>query len=578
MSFSARSRTSSLSLDVLHGALLTAPGMLAAHEKKGGIRMESARSLLGSAPLAALVLAGSVIAACDGGPSGPPPRQVPAAATPAGTIPAATIPASPIAIPATRGTGTLTVAVADPDGRALAHARVSVFAPRQTALVGSVFTAANGVATVDSVPATALVHVHHAFGEFYRNENVDVGQEGVTFLGVTLRPKRPQPTVALLPVTIRPGSLDADRSELTLEITIVASASAPFVPAGYGDYSAVSTPALGLALGPQSHTDSQRQCSVWLDRARTAPSCVAWGESPYTVSVEQFDYDRVGTVPIPASQRSAKSAMLVIDQSQRVSTLDASGSRSFAARRFIERIVTSSEAASLSVAGLAGKDGDAGPASLPELPLWTPLGPGFSTDRAVLEAGVRMLEPLVGGAAPVFDALEAAVTLMTAGAPLGDRAMVALLGGGDDGEMSDAERAEALASLRLQREDADIRSILIAAVPPMLIDPASRFEHRALAELAAALRAPTIALGVTLSTHDFYAQTWESGVYAALDLAADLIAELPLPALSAAFRVKASGPGAFPAGATLQGSVYVESDICPMGCWEIPLAFAVEIP
>jgi len=48
--------------------------------------------------------------------------------------------------------------------------------------------------------------------------------------------------------------------------------------------------------------------------------------------------------------------------------------------------------------------------------------------------------------------------------------------------------------------------------------------------------------------------------------------------VSAVFRVKANQPGAFPVGATLHGAVYVESDICPMGCWELPLEFAVEIP
>lgn len=101
----------------------------------------------------------------------------------------------------------------------------------------------------------------------------------------------------------------------------------------------------------------------------------------------------------------------------------------------------------------------------------------------------------------------------------------------------------------------------------------------ALADLAAALRAPAISLGVTTKpVSGFYAQTWMAGMYGALDLAADLLDASPLPSLSAVFRVRANQPDAFPAGATLRGAIFIESDICPMGCWEIPLEFAVEVP
>ena len=75
-----------------------------------------------------------------------------------------------------------------------------------------------------------------------------------------------------------------------------------------------------------------------------------------------------------------------------------------------------------------------------------------------------------------------------------------------------------------------------------------------------------------------FAQTWASGSYAALDLAADLTEGLRLPTLSAVFRVRADATGAFPSGAILRGVVYVQTEFCPVDCWEIPLAFAVEIP
>ncbi|HEY7671865.1 MAG TPA: carboxypeptidase-like regulatory domain-containing protein [Gammaproteobacteria bacterium] len=485
-----------------------------------------------------------------------------------------TSPAIPVPPP---GTGTLTVSVADPEGRPLVDATVSVFNPAQAQVVGSTRTGTTGVATVGSVPATALVYVHHAFGESYRNGNVDVAQQGVTLLSVTLQPGRPMPTVALLPVSIPADSIGEDRSELALHIKVVASGSAPFVPAGYGDYSVASTPALGLALGARDSAGSSYSCLVWLDTRRTVPACGGpWGESPYTVSVEEFSYDRAGTVPLLASPGPARSAMLIMDQSARVSGLDPGVRRSFAARQFIARTLAPSNPKSLSVAGLAGDGGNASaPVSLPEQPLWLPLAPGtlFSTDRAVLDAAVAVLEPMVGGSAPVFDGLEAAFKLSATEAPPGSRAVVALIGGSDDRDMSESERRAALAALRRQRDDTGIQTVLIAAAPAIAYR-----EHEALAELAAALRAPAVSLGVTEDSAGFYGQAWAAGSFAALDLAANLIDAVPLPTLSAVFRIRASTANAFPAGATLYGVAYVESDICPMGCWEIPLVFAAEIP
>jgi hypothetical protein len=426
------------------------------------------------------------------------------------------------------------------------------------------------VATIDSVPAAARVHVLQDFGEHYRSGNVDVAQEGVTFLAVTLRPARQQPTVALLPLSIPPISVNADRSELTLEVTLVASSSASFTPSSYGE----SLPTLVLALGQSYEQGSTLQCLDWLDRERAVTSCNPLAASPYAVSVVRFDYDAVGTVPLLAQQGPARSAMLLMDQSGRVAERDPGAKRSFAARAFIARTISSPEPKSLSVAGFAADGGDAGArAFLPERPLWVPLGAGsvFTTDRAVLQAAVGLLEPLVSGSAPVFDALQAAFALTVAEAPPGNRAVVALLAGGDDRDMSEAARKAALASLRRQRDDAGIQSVLIAGAAL-----AQRGERAALAELSAALRAPMISLGVR--PPGFRGSTWEAGSYAALDLAADLIDGAPLPTLSAVFNVRAHEPGAFPAGATLRGALHIESDLCPMGCWEIPLEFAVEIP
>ena len=148
-----------------------------------------------------------------------------------------------------------------------------------------------------------------------------------------------------------------------------------------------------------------------------------------------------------------------------------------------------------------------------------------------------------------------------------------MLAGGDDRDLSEAARRSVLAGLRQQRDATGIQSVLIVGAPAWSVD------RLAVADLAAALRAPAISLGVSRITQDFATRSWEAGSFAAFDLAADLIGGLPLPTLSATFRVKRHRQRHLRrALVMLYGVVYVESEICPMGCWEIPLEFAVQIP
>ena len=513
------------------------------------------------ASLATLILAGMVATGCGGSSgagsssSGNPPQQSPGASAPSAT-------------------GTLTVAVTDPDGRPLAGAKVIVYNDRETKTIGSVRTNNHGLVTVGSVPSRVIVYAIHEFG-YVRVENNSVAQSGGTTVGVIALPFRPRPTVALLPVEVPPNSVTDDRSALTLHVALVASPAAPFVPAGYGDFSTGATPALGLELGDDAD-DSRRECYLWLDQRNTVPGCGAESiPSLYTVSVEHFSYSAVGTAAPPNPQAPPARTMLLLDQSRRVAALDPGAFRSFAARRFIEHLLRAAVPGDLAIAGFAGDAGDAAtPALLPDRPLSAPLGASapFSSDEGLLKSAVGVLEPLVGGSAAVFDGVAAAVSLTAMASAPGNRTVVVILGGGDDREMSAPDRAQALASLRRQRDDTAVRSILLDGSPQ-----GSRVDHRDIADLAAALRAPTISLGVARNERDFYLQSWASGANSALDLAADLVEEKPLPTLSAAFRVK-SGAGAFPSGATLRGVLYVESDNCPMGCWEIPVAFSVIIP
>ncbi len=496
------------------------------------------------ASVVAMVFLAVALASCGGDGGGP--TNPGASGTPSVSAPP----------PVAAGTGNLTVKVTDPEGEPLANATVEVFNGQQTAVVGAAATDQDGMASFKAVPSTALVYVSHPLG-YCRIEVADVRQAGSTALTAIVQPASPV-TVALHPVTVAAGSISADRAELDLQVAIVTSEKARFMPSSYGSYHAsLPTPYLRLD-----------DCIVWLDSLRTTPACVY--ENSGRVSATDFSFDAAGTPAAPAA-RGPYSALLLLDQSRRVADYDPHDLRTLAAKHFIRRARSSPQADLVAVAGFAGQGGDASrPPLLPQLPLWAPphTATVFSADRFAQEAAVDALRPLVGGTAPVFDALGTALTLTAAQAPAnGRRAIVALLGGGDDGGLSESQRQAALASLRQQQADTGIQVVLIAG----RLDGES-WERTHLAELAAALRAPIIYAG--------YPTDWRTtgdGLYAALDLAADLLAGSALPTVEAVFRMKSDPPGGFQPGAALHGTLWIESDLCPMGCAELPLVFAVDI-
>jgi hypothetical protein len=473
--------------------------------------------------------------------------------------------AAPAAIP----TGRLTVTVTDEDGAPLSSAKVSVTDNVKNPLV-RLFTFnsvsdQNGMASFDSVQEVAKVCVDHplVMGA-YCNDHVDVRPGATTAVSMVIKPFSPV-TVALHPVTISAGSISGDRTELDLHVSMVASVMAPFVPSSFGQY---STWPPTESWAPWM---SLEDCTVWLDSRYVTPAC---RHSPgERVKVSDYAYDPVGT-PAPPTAQGPYSALLLLDQSHRAANYDPYGLRNRAAKHFIQRARSGPQSDLIAVAGFAGASGDASwPPLLQQLPLWAPPNTTsvFSTNRLGQEAAVDTLRSLVGGSAPVFDSLRAAMTLTATQAPAtGRRAIVALLGGGDDSGLSEPQRLAALASLHQQQADTGIQVILISF--RLATDSVERTN---LEELAASLRAQIIYAG-------FPADSWArgDGLYSALDLAADILAGSALPTVKAVFRMKSDQPVGFQPGSTLRGMIQVES-----GAWDwdqgsvmLPLQFAVDIP
>jgi hypothetical protein len=428
--------------------------------------------------------------------------------------------------------GKLVVTVTDPGGEPVANARVDVYFLSQAAAARTASSNKDGVATFEAVAEQAQVLVTHPLGR-YLNRQVMVRQSGTTALSAVLQIVSPL-TVALLPVTVPAGGISADRTELALRVTVVSQVSMNF----------------GTNLGLE-------ECSV---------GC---GNGPVQAFVEDIES---GLRSDPTLAQQPYSVLLLMEQSRRVPKYDPYGLRTLAARNFIRKARSSPKADLIAVAGFAGEGGDASsPPLLLQLPLWVPPGTTtvFSSERLAQEAALDSLEHMVGGSAPVFGALQAAMSLTAAQVPASGRpSIVALLGGGDDSGVTESQQQAALLALRQKQTDTGIQSILFACERN-----GNSADRRQLARIAAALSAPVI--------HALIEENPGSptdGLYSALDFAADMLAGTTVRSLKAVIRLKVNSPARFISGTTLEGILYLESDLCQWGCEPLTMHFAVEVP
>jgi hypothetical protein len=487
-------------------------------------------------------------------------------------------PDPPAPLPTT-GTGKLTVKATTTDGEILPGATVVLAIGPDTRIEKA--TAADGSVVFDTLPERVTVFVSHALGG--STYTVAIAQTGMTVLDAAVKPRMPRPTVALLPVEIVAGSVSADRRELAFEVRLVSSAAAPFIE--FETNGDPVTPYLALNFD-DSDGYSDRACIVATSRLYPIPACASLGTSPYAVTVDAYHYAPEGVPSTPSAAGESSSTLLLLDEGQRIAAGDPSNYRSFAARRLVRRLLDDSPSASaLSIAGFAGRGNAITEPQLPSLPLWLPRGSGadFTRDVSILSSDIAILESMAGGNSPVFEALQSASSLM-ASRP-GTRTVVALLGGGDDGEWTEEEQDSRLAALQHLQEDTAVRSILVSAPSKsswrdatgrQVTDSDTFPKRKAVAELAAALHAPIVATDSIF--YDVPSPIRADATYAAFDLVADLIEGAPLPSLSATFRVRAPSPGAFPSGSMLRGVLYVQDQSCPFECAEVAIAFAARIP
>jgi hypothetical protein len=491
------------------------------------------------------------------------------------------------ASPASPGTGRLLLLVTDTDGLPLEAVRVNVLKPSAGYLQQPQETDRQGRVLFTALPAEIELEIIHPLGN--KRTRLPIPQDGTTESSVVVSP-HPDDPVAMFPATVLPGSLSADQTELEIHLTLAGSARTEY-PFSVSDELAFpdpeqSIPGEVLKLGPLLRLeDCAFQPKVWRNQSGASPDCyrksfvegAPEGNQSYSVAAVHYAY-LPAAVPAPLRSQDPYSVLLLLDQSAQVLTADpervpvhSTQLRTYAVKHFVREVLGGSRPNQAAVAGFAGSGSlDDLPLLLPESPLWST---GLSMDKLALESRALALESMFGGTAPVFDALQSAMSRVVEQVPASSRrAVVAFLGGGDNSVLTASERNVRLASLRQSQGETGIQALLVApkhyvtdrsgriAAPGVQLD---------LAEVAAALRAPLI----------FNPGNWPgNSPYAEAILAADILSGSAMPTIEMAFRLKSNQAGGFVRGSRLSGTLWVVEGDQWWGYVEWPMPFVAEIP
>ncbi|MGC4028857.1 MAG: carboxypeptidase-like regulatory domain-containing protein [Steroidobacteraceae bacterium] len=454
------------------------------------------------------------------------------------------------------------VTVTDPDGAAAADVGILVFKADLSSATWSAraTTGPDGVAVFRNMPEAVHVSVSAPLGDgygqgdagnFFSRGNVTVAQTGSTTFPVTLPYT---PAMAVFPASVAASSLNADRSELDLHLTLA-------FPSGVNVTDYTLYPCTVTCIARRVNADgTHAEIQV---RQQQAP-----------------DRNRIRIpAPVTVAPGAPYSALLLLDQGRRMADEDLAQWRLPAARRFIRR---ARETDRIAVGGFAGSDAALNlPPLLPQLPLW--LAAPFGTDRPALEAAAAALTPMVGGASPVLNALHAATDEIAQLAPTGRRALVALVGGDDDSGLDDPQWLTQAMSLRQKQASLDIHSILVPADSRFYWSSSSRdannnltttvhpnkWQLDQLARLAAILDAPLI---YSLGSYGKAAGL----KVGQLDMAAHLLASQVLRH-EIDIHVTATSPGAFASGSTLLLPINIYNGVWD-GYWDRDFYAVAKIP
>jgi hypothetical protein len=361
---------------------------------------------------------------------------------------------------------------------------------------------------------------------------------------------------AVLSATVDPDGVSADGRSLDVTLRVIVSGwvsadDSWFLDLPEGDYNRLQVPNCGARAGDEL--------------AQLGPRCIRGmdGSDASYSSGQVTDLGMVKTVEYPVIPSAAG---LLIDQSDggRFPVWLSNGPELFAAKVFSDRLLP---ATPLLLSGFASDEPSGNASRLPQRPVtFFPVeSPAFLTNRTEAFGVLDDLRGLVGGGAPLYQAIVEAVDHMAARTPPErQRALVILADGVDTTCGTPAQCAAQRREIIDRARDAAVQLFIVAQAGTCLPDFGSCANYPEDTDSALLLaREGGFPIAVGNATGLELARQWLSGSMTVQDIR---------------LRLTSDSEGAFAPGATVMGALMgANASECPMGCAVRPFVFSVEI-
>jgi len=454
------------------------------------------------------------------------------------------------------------VKVTDALGESVVGASVWVSATDTKSLTGP-----DGTVRFDNVPVgNTVVHASHpvrghAWGDASTNGQIWVEKDKLLEVSRQLKqlPWVDAVSAAVLSATVAPGGVSPDGR--TLDVTLRTVVIGPdhmgswFVDGEDWGYNRIQVYACTARTGDEL--------------AQLGPRCIR-GVDGRDASYSFERVNDLGTVKSVQGPAIPWAVGLLIDQSDFGLSPGWSPNdpRLFAAKLFSSRVLPGTP---LLLSGFASDESSGSASSLPQRPVtfFPARSPGFLTNEPEAIAVLNELSGMVGGGAPLYEAISAGIEFLAANAPAGrQRALLVLADGADTTCGTLAQCAALRRQIIAQAKDAAVQLFIVGGsygdcTPDWCAtDPDDK---DALQLLAREGGLPIVMAGQpALISPMELARHWLSGDMTIQDMSLRLTSETP---------------GAFAAGSKVMGKLTgANASQCPMGCQVHELIFSVEIP
>ena len=435
-----------------------------------------------------------------------------------------------------RGSGVITVAVTDAFGRRVANADVYASHPR-----GGWWTAHtdnDGTATIRHVAngrisVTASMNSVDALAAQSAPKSVDLPAHGNLELPLTLDPLTEYGVLGLVASVVDATAVSTDGRSVTFSLDVA------------------------YETGLQTTTVSVFACTAGASGAYLLRGgvCLADDNGPIEA---QYTAASVAKSNTPATTPEPFAATLLVDQSASFAANDSSGLRFVAAKYFALRKPAHS---TLNAAAFAIDDSTGTPALIPATPAtFYPVDtPRFTAVGSETFGTFDELANAVGGAAPLYSAINRAIDFTLANADPSVRRIIVAMTGAVDEECVTSSACESARRALAARLAATGIEFVSVGVSPDFDSPQSRGLDQ-IADLGGAVLLANRARSL-------------GGLMGSLP---DLLGRAATIE-HATFELR-SDDGTFVSGRTVFGTLSVEGHACPMDCPTLEFPFRVRVP